>query len=86
MTLTVYPGADGESAWYDDDGQSFDYRQGGWTRVLMTWNDKARRLSLRLAPGSRSPPAAKSRFEVRVAGSAKTVPLTFTDRPVSIRL
>jgi alpha-glucosidase (family GH31 glycosyl hydrolase) len=86
MTLTVYPGRDGESSWYDDDGKSFDYRRGEWTRVLMTWNDKKRTLSLGLAPGSRPLSAAKGRFEARLAGSSATIPLAFTERPVSIRL
>ena len=84
--LTIYPGADGASEWYDDDGRSFDYRLGEWTRVLMAWEERDRRLSLRLAPGSRPLPPGKRRFEVRVAGAAKTVPLIFTGREVSIRL
>ena len=28
LTLVVYPGADGTSSLYEDDGKSFDYRQG----------------------------------------------------------
>ena len=67
MELTIYPGADGTSSWYDDDGHSFDYRKGEYMRVMMAWNDKGRRLSLRLAPGSKVLPAGERKFGVRLA-------------------
>jgi len=85
MELTVYPGADGTSSWYDDDGHSFDYRKGDWMRVVMAWNDKARRLTLRLAPGARMLQPAQRKFVVRVAGSTVTKDVVFTGRPVDVR-
>jgi hypothetical protein len=86
MELTVYPGADGTSSWYDDDGHSFDYRNGEWMRVMMAWNDKGRRLTLRLAPGSRMLQPAQRKFLVRVAGTTVTKDVVFTGRPVDVRL
>jgi alpha-glucosidase/alpha-D-xyloside xylohydrolase len=86
MTLVVYPGADGESAWYEDDGRTFDYRRGDWMRVTMRWRNATRRLSLRLAPGSRMLDPASRRLVLRVAGSAKTTPVTFTGRPLDVAL
>src|SRR5205085_11599272 len=63
-TLVVYPGVDGTSTLYDDDGISFAHRRGEWMRIAITWEDRARRLTLRLAPNSRLlPPAPR-----RVAG------------------
>jgi alpha-glucosidase (family GH31 glycosyl hydrolase) len=69
MTLVVHPGADGESRWYDDDGKSFRYRRGEWTRVIMKWRDRSRRLSLELAPDSKPLSTAAGRLRVRIAGS-----------------
>ena len=86
MTLVVYPGADGSSTWYDDDGISFDYRHGEWRRMEMTWQDAARRLTLRLARGSRVPDAGARRFEVRVAGATATRTVEFTGRPIELVL
>ncbi|MEO7457709.1 MAG: TIM-barrel domain-containing protein [Gemmatimonadaceae bacterium] len=45
-TLRVYRGANGQFTLYDDDGISQDYLRGrgAWTR--MTWNDRARQLTL----------------------------------------
>jgi alpha-glucosidase len=85
-TLVVYPGTDGRSMLYDDDGSSFDHRRGEWMRVVMRWEDGARRLSLRLAPGSRMLPPSPRRFSVRVAGSSDTKPIEFTGRAVEVRL
>ncbi len=45
VTLIVYPGADGESSWYEDDGNTFDYRRGDFMRITMTWHDATRRLT-----------------------------------------
>jgi alpha-glucosidase/alpha-D-xyloside xylohydrolase len=86
MELTVYPGADGTASWYDDDGHSFDYRKGEWMRVMMTWNDRGRRLSLRLAPGSKMLAPTQRKFVVSVAGTNVMKELAFTGRPVEVRL
>jgi hypothetical protein len=84
MTIVVYPGADGASTWYEDDGKSFNYRRGDSMRVMMSWHDADRRLSLRLAPGSRMMPPASRRIEIRVAGSTKTTPVTFAGRAITV--
>ena len=86
MTLVIYPGADGTSTWYDDDGLSFDYRNGEWMRVEMVWEDAARTLTLRLARGSRMLGPNPRRFEVRVAGAPATKTIEFTGRPMEIVL
>ena len=43
LTLAVYPGADGASTWYEDDGRTFGYRTGAWMKVAMQWRDATRR-------------------------------------------
>jgi alpha-glucosidase/alpha-D-xyloside xylohydrolase len=84
-TLVVYPGADAISAWYDDDGTSFDYRQGAFMRVLMGWQDATRRLTLRLDPASRMLPLASRTVAVRLAGTDVSRRVTFDGNPVTIR-
>jgi alpha-glucosidase/alpha-D-xyloside xylohydrolase len=85
-TLVVYPGADGESTWYEDDGNTFDYRRGDFMRITMTWHDAARRLTLRLAPGSRMRAPAPRRINVRLAGSSKLTSVSFTGREIDVSL
>jgi len=85
-TLVVYPGVDGTSTLYEDDGISFAHRRGEFMRMTMTWEDAARRLTLRLAPNSRMLSPTPQRFNVRVAGSTATTPVVFAGRPVTIRV
>ena len=90
LTLTVYPGSDGTSFLYQDDGESFNFRNGEFTRVEMHWRDAARRLELRLAPGSHMPSAGNLQFEVRLAGPNPATPparsMTFSGQPLSMTL
>jgi alpha-glucosidase/alpha-D-xyloside xylohydrolase len=83
LTLTVYPGTDGESAWYEDDGMSFDYRKGASMAALISWHDRTRRMTIRLAPGSKFFGAPR-RLRIRVAGAPKTIDATFSGRELSL--
>jgi alpha-glucosidase/alpha-D-xyloside xylohydrolase len=67
LSLSIYPGADGVFTLYEDDGHSFKYRDGDWMGIEIAWADRERRLTMRLAPGSRMRPPLERRIEVRVA-------------------
>ena len=84
LTLTIYPGADGSFLLYDDDGKSFNYRRGEWMGIEMKWNDAARRLSLRLAPGSRMLPPLRRPIEVKLEETTKQI--EFQGRPIEIAI
>jgi len=86
LTLTVYPGADGTTSIYEDDGRSFDYRKGQFMRVAVTWRDAGRRLTLTLAPGSRMLPPGTRNLEVVLAGQTAEKPGAFTGKPVEVSL
>ncbi len=85
-TLVVYPGVNGVSTLYEDDGRTFAYRKGAWMRIDLTWQDGARTLALRLAQGSQLLPPAPRVFTVRLAGTSDGRPVTFTGQPLTIRL
>jgi hypothetical protein len=55
-------------------------------RTALAWNDRARVLSVRLAPGSQMLPPAKRAIEVRVAGETRTRSVTFDGKPIDLRL
>jgi alpha-glucosidase/alpha-D-xyloside xylohydrolase len=86
MTLVVFPGANGTNSYYEDDGRTFDYRQGEMMRIAMSWEDATRRLTLRLAPGTRMLPPASRQINVRLAGQAATRSVTFAGQPVTVQL
>jgi alpha-glucosidase (family GH31 glycosyl hydrolase) len=86
MTLIVFPGADGAYTLYEDDGRSFDYRKGEWMGIEMTWRDRDRRLSLRLARGARMLPPTRRQIDVRVAGAKDSTRVVFEGKPVEVKL
>lgn len=86
LTLQVYPGVDGISSLYEDDGRSFAYRKGQFMRIETRWEEKSRRLRLALAPGSKMMAPLSRQVVVAVAGSAETRTVTFAGKPVEVRL
>jgi alpha-glucosidase/alpha-D-xyloside xylohydrolase len=86
LSLVIYPGADGAFTLYEDDGRSFDYRAGAWMGTDIRWRDASRRLSLRLAAGSRMLPPLRRPISVRVAGQRDTRSVVFAGQPIDIRL
>ncbi len=84
LSLVVYPGADGVSYLYEDDGRSFDYKRGQFMRVEMSWRERDRRLTLRLTRGSRMLPPLRRPIEIRVAGEKATRGIVFDGRPLSL--
>jgi alpha-glucosidase/alpha-D-xyloside xylohydrolase len=85
LTLVVYPGTNRITTLYEDDGKTFDYRNGEFMKVEMNWADANRRLNLRLASGRMLPPNRRP-IEVRLAGQTTTRSATFEGRPIEIRL
>jgi alpha-glucosidase (family GH31 glycosyl hydrolase) len=86
LTLVVYPGANGAFTVYEDDGRSFNYRRGEWTGIDARWDDSARRLSLRLAAGSRMLAPLRREIEVRLAGDRSSHRAVFTGQPLAVTL
>ncbi|MBI1873719.1 MAG: glycoside hydrolase family 31 protein [Acidobacteria bacterium] len=85
MTVKVYPGADGLATLYEDDGVSFGYQKGEWMGIEMRWDDRQRRLDLRLAAGSRFRAPAR-RLVVRLAGTQATREVVFSGRATAVQL
>ena len=85
LSLQIYPGANGDFEVYEDDGKSFDFRRGAWTGIRFEWNDKSRRLSVRLAPGSRMRSPASREINVRLVPGKETKSIVFRGRAVSVQ-
>ena len=86
LTLVVYPGRNGSYTLYEDDGTSFDYRHGSYSKIEMSWNDATRQLSLRLFAGTRMLPFTTRKMRVRLAGEETSVPVQFTGQPVTLKV
>jgi alpha-glucosidase/alpha-D-xyloside xylohydrolase len=85
LCVTIYPGGDGSFELYEDDGRTFDYLTGVSTRIAMQWQDRARRFTLRPAPGSRADSARRA-VELRLAGHRTVRRVIFDGRPLELRL
>ena len=84
VVLRVYPGADGAMTLYEDDGVSFDYQKGSFTRIVCSWSDTSRTLSLKAGPKGRVP---KGRvFSVEIAGTGTSKRITMSGVSATINL
>jgi alpha-glucosidase/alpha-D-xyloside xylohydrolase len=84
LTLRVYPGADGSFAVYEDDGESFRYREGEFTRIACGWHDGERMLTLRSDPKGKS--AAGRRVRVECIGRKEPVMVTLRAGATRVKL
>jgi alpha-glucosidase (family GH31 glycosyl hydrolase) len=86
LELWVHPGADGAFSLYEDDGKTFSFRQGQFMRVNIAWNDRQRRLTMRLANGSKMLAPTKRNIVVHVAGQSVTHEAVFEGKPIEVKL
>ncbi|MEO7216285.1 TIM-barrel domain-containing protein [Mucilaginibacter sp.] len=46
IELRIYPGADGQFTFYEDENDNYNYEKGMYATFSLTWNDKQRKLSI----------------------------------------
>ena len=46
LEVRIYPGADTAFSLYEDDGTTYDYEKGNFTRIPMRWNDRQHTLTI----------------------------------------
>ncbi len=71
LSIHVYPGADAKFVFYEDDGNSFNYRQEYFTSIEMQWEDGLHSLFLRLAAGSRILPSTLRTLDIRLGEESR---------------
>lgn len=86
LDLLIFPGANGQSSLYEDDGLTKGYRRGEWMKILLDWDDYDRRLTLRLAEGSRRWETLPRRIVVRIASESATREVSFDGNPLGVHL
>lgn len=75
VTLRVYPGADGLFSWYQDDGASFAYQHGQFSRIECSWQDSSRKLTLTRSGENIPSAATKIMIHAIDKGTTRTIPL-----------
>ena len=85
LTLRVYPGADGSFVLYEDEFDNYNYEQGAYTEIPVTWDDSARRLTIGARRGSYPGMIERRRFTVVMPdGTEQTV--EYAGKKVSVKL
>ena len=74
LELRVYPGANAKFTLYEDEGDNYNYENGTYTTIQLTWNEKARSLTIGERKGSFKGMLQKRKFTIKlVNGETKTV-------------
>ena len=71
MTVLVYAGTNGEFSLYEDEGTTYGYEQGRYSRIALSYDDKAKTLTLGKREGDGSGAPAKRQFVVRLIRADK---------------
>ena len=75
VTLQIYPGADGDFRWYDDDGASFAYKEGDFLSLHCNWNDGTRTLTITRDPKGKRNMTRKIQVKLALASDIHAITL-----------
>jgi alpha-D-xyloside xylohydrolase len=78
ITLFIYQGSDGHFTLYEDDGLTYAYEKGAFTRIPIHWNDAAKTLTIGKREGWFAGALAERTFHLVLVSKQKPVPFSFT--------
>lgn len=82
-TLRIYKGANGQFTLYEDDGISLDYLKGNSTRTLLSWDDKAKKLTISARQQQKGMVSARA-FRVELLPDKVVKTVRYTGQPVTV--
>ena len=65
---------------------TFDYREGGWMGMRVSWRDRTRVASVRLADGSRTLPPGRRELDFALPSGQRQGSAVFDGSPLEFRL
>ena len=74
LHLRVYPGQSGSFTLYADEGDNYNYEQGQFATIRVSWDESARRLTLHARQGSYPGMPTTREFRVSVGGGLNDAP------------
>ncbi len=70
LKIIIYPGADGQFTLYSDDGVTYNYEKGEYSRINLNWDDSSSVLTISSADGKYDGMAKDRDFEiVKISGN-----------------
>ncbi len=73
VVINVYPGADASFTLYEDEGINYNYEDGAYSTIGLTWDDAGRKLTIGKRSGSFEGMEKEREFVVNVLGKEKSV-------------
>jgi alpha-D-xyloside xylohydrolase len=73
VEVRIYPGADGDFTYYEDENDNYDYAKGQHATISLHWNDAAKTLTFGTREGSYPGMVVKRTFNVVVVGEGRGV-------------
>jgi alpha-D-xyloside xylohydrolase len=80
IVLAVYGGADGRFELYEDDGATYAYEKGAFSRIPLMWNDAARTLTIGAREGSYSGMLGERTFHVVLVTRGRAAGFSFSPK------
>lgn len=86
LEITVYPGADAIFCLYEDEFDNYNYEQGAYTEIPMTWDDSNRTLTIGARRGSYNGMLQKRSFVVTTADGQGSKTVEYTGKKLKVRM
>ena len=84
LELRVYAGADGSFVLYEDEFDNYNYEQGAYTEIPMTWNNASRRLTIGARKGAYEGMLKNRKFTVVLQDGSRKV-VDYKGKKVSVK-
>ena len=81
VVLHVYAGADGEFSLYEDDGLTYGYEHGEFSRIRISWDDASRRLTIGDREGGYAGMPSERTFEIVLVEPSRPSGFTLSPAP-----
>ncbi len=85
LELRVYTGANGSFTLYEDEFDNYNYEKGEYTKIPITWNNSARKLTIEERKGSYKGMLSSRKFTVVLQDGTKRV-VDYNGRKLEIKL
>jgi alpha-D-xyloside xylohydrolase len=81
LTLWVYTGADGSFTLYEDEGDNYNYEEGAYSLIPITWNEAGRTVTIGARTGEYQGMLTERTVNVVVVSKGKPLKLDFGRTP-----
>jgi len=81
LTFNVYTGVDGRFSLYEDDGLTYGYEDGAWSRIPLRYDDASGSLTIGAREGGFEGMARERTISIRWIGGPETVPAALDAEP-----